>query len=130
MKPHPANVPGDFYVEDGCCTMCEAPFGEAPGLFGVVQDAQGYSHCHIQRQPQTSEEYEQMVMAIRVAEFRCIRYCGTDRLVQLRLIEVDEGEACDGLPPDLQQAVHRRKQERQRADRNRQQRRWWKFWRR
>jgi hypothetical protein len=29
-QPHPANVPGDFYVEDGCCTMCEVPFAEAP----------------------------------------------------------------------------------------------------
>ena len=28
--PNPANVPGDFYVQDGCCTMCEVPFAEAP----------------------------------------------------------------------------------------------------
>ena len=41
-KPHPANVPGDFYVEDGCCTMCLVPFTEAPELFGECQDPKGY----------------------------------------------------------------------------------------
>jgi hypothetical protein len=34
-KPHAANVAGAFYVEDGCCTMCEVPFAEAPELFGT-----------------------------------------------------------------------------------------------
>ena len=102
-KPHPANVPGDFYVEDGCCTMCEVPFAEAPGLFGTCQDPKGYPHCYVRRQPETPTELDQMVSAIRCAELKCIRYSGTDQLLQLRLVELGEGDICDDLPPDLQE---------------------------
>ena len=31
--PFALNVPGDFYVEDGCCVGCAVPFEEAPGHF-------------------------------------------------------------------------------------------------
>lgn len=107
-KPHPANVPGDFYVEDGCCTMCEMPLAEAPELFGACQDPKGYPHCYVKRQPETPAELDHMVGAIRCAELRCIRYRGTDRLIQLRLVGLDEGFVCDGLPQDLQrEADHR-----------------------
>jgi hypothetical protein len=101
-QPYPENVPGDFYVEDGCCTMCEAPFAEAPELFGVCQDPKGYPHCYVKRQPATPAEQEQMIGAIRVAELRCIRYRGRDPEVQRRLVEGAEGPICDDLPPDLQ----------------------------
>ena len=80
-RPHPANVAGDFYVEDGCCTMCEVPFAEAPTLFGACQDPQGYPHCYVKRQPDTAGELDQMVLAIRHAEFPCIRYRGTDKVI-------------------------------------------------
>lgn len=120
-KPHPANVPGDFYVEEGCCTMCEVPFAEAPDLFGTVQDPKGYLHCFVRRQPETGAELDQMVRAIRCAELKCIRYRGTDRLIQLRLVGEGEGEICDGLPPDL-----RRKADRHEAEG--QPRPWWRFW--
>jgi hypothetical protein len=63
--PHSANVPGDFYVEDGCCTMCEVPFAEAPDLFGSVQDPRGYTHCYVKRQPETPDELDQMVSVQR-----------------------------------------------------------------
>lgn len=102
-KPHPANLPGDFYVEDGCCTMCEVPFAEAPDLFGTCQDPKGYTHCFVKRQPESSDELDQMCRAIRCAELKCIRYRGKDRLIQLRLVEAGEGQICDALPPDLQQ---------------------------
>lgn len=98
--PHPANVPGDFYVEDGCCTMCEVPFAEAAALFGTAQDPKGYPHCYVKRQPESPTELAQMVSAIRCAELQCIRYRGTDRLIQLRLVEIREGAVCDSLPPD------------------------------
>jgi hypothetical protein len=101
-QPHPANVPGDFYVEDGCCTMCEVPFAEAPELFGTVQDPKGYPHCFVKRQPESPVELEQMLSAVRCAELKCIRYRGSDRVLQLRLIGDGEGEICDGLPADLQ----------------------------
>lgn len=138
---HAANVPGDFYVEDGCCTMCEVPFTEAPGLFGVCQDPKGYPHCYVRRQPESLGELDQMVMAIRCAELQCIRYRGTDRLLQLRLIGEGEGTICDGLPSDLQQEANRQELERQRQWQERQQgieksvihessstRPWWRFW--
>jgi hypothetical protein len=82
--------------------MCEVPFAEAPGLFGTSQDPKGYPHCFVKRQPESPIELEQMVRAIRCAELQCIRYRGTDRLLQLRLVEMGEGAVCDRLPPDLQ----------------------------
>jgi hypothetical protein len=100
--PHPANVPGDFYVVDSCCTMCEVPFLEAPALFGAVKNPQGYEHCYVKRQPASPAELDQMVNAIRCAELQCIRYRGADRLIQLSLVEYGEGVVCDLLPADLQ----------------------------
>jgi len=96
-KPHPSNVPGDYYVEDGCCTMCMLPFNEAPELIGEAKDPRGYSHCFVKRQPQNEHERAQMVSAIQVAELRCIRYRGNDSRVISRLKEVGEAEACDVL---------------------------------
>jgi hypothetical protein len=140
-KPHPANVPGDFYVKDGCCTMCEVPFAEAPNLFGATHDPRGYTHCFVRRQPEAPAELDQMVSAIRCAELQCIRYRGTDRLVQLRLVGVGEGIICDGLPSDLQEKANQQEAERQRewlefqktqpSDRSQppdSRRPWWRFW--
>lgn len=126
-KPHPANVPGDFYVEDGCCTMCLAPFEKAPELFGEIQDPKGYPHCYVKRQPESSSELAKMLSAIRCAELMCIRYRGDDRRIQLTLIEADSGRVCDNLPPDLQ-----RQADDQEANQIRRLKRlakpWWKFW--
>lgn len=104
-KPHPANVPGDFYVEDGCCTMCLVPFSFAPELFGECQDLKGYPHCFVKRQPETPVELTKMLDAIRCAELMCIRYRGSDRRIQLELVETNTGVVCDNLPPDLQKRV-------------------------
>jgi hypothetical protein len=106
QQPHPANAPGDFYVLDGCCTMCEVPFYEAPGLFGVASDG-GSSHCFVQRQPVSESELDQMLQAIRCAELQCIRYRGTDANLQNKLIELGEGSVCDSLSQE-QQAHARR----------------------
>ncbi|OAI51273.1 hypothetical protein AYO44_05070 [Planctomycetaceae bacterium SCGC AG-212-F19] len=123
--PHPANTAGDFYVEDGCCTMCEVPFVEAPGLFGVSKDEQGYPHCYVQRQPATSEQLAGMISAIRCSEVQCIRYRGSDRVIQLQLVEAAEGPQCDQLPEDLQKrsdkAVAARQEQIAKAERNRRQ---------
>lgn len=104
-KPHAANVPGDFYVEDGCCTMCLVPFAEAPELFGECQDPKGYSHCFVKRQPEGSDEVKKMLSAIRCAESMCIRYRGSDRQIQLELVQAETGVVCDNLPADLQKQV-------------------------
>jgi hypothetical protein len=78
------------------------PFGEAPELMGEVDDARGYSHCYVKRQPKNFAETEQMLSAIQVAELRCIRYRGTDSRIQSRLVEDGEGEICDHLSPELE----------------------------
>jgi hypothetical protein len=102
-RPHPANVPGDYFVEDGCCLTCEAPLGWAPDLFAWSFDSQGHPHCYIKRQPQTSCEQDRMFDAIRHAEAGCIRYRGRDRAIQERLVEAGEGPICVDLPAELQQ---------------------------
>src|SRR4051812_46852761 len=104
-KPHPKNVPGDFYVEDGCCTMCQIPLREAPDLFGGFGVAEDGRHCYVKRQPQTRTEFDGMIMAIRGAEAECIRYRGTDRMIQTRLAEIGELIVCDELLPDFKQQV-------------------------
>ncbi len=101
-KPHPSNIPGDYFVEDGCCMMCEVPLTAAPGLFGVVRDPPGYLHCFVKKQPETADEHERMFLAIRRAEAGCIRYRGRERATQLRLVEAGEGPACVDLPAELQ----------------------------
>jgi len=108
--PHPANIPGDFYVENGCCTMCEMPFAEAPGLFGRSDEESGFPggfvpHCYVSRQPQTRIELEQMVSAIRCAELSCIRYRGHDRVILRWLLELGETQICDHLPADMQEEL-------------------------
>jgi hypothetical protein len=102
-KPHPANVPGDFYVENGCCTLCSVPFTEAAELFGWWPNQESPDHCYVKRQPQNAGELDRMVMAIRVAELQCIHYCGNNRELQTRLVDLGEGLVCDHLPADLQQ---------------------------
>ena len=65
LPPHPANVPGTFYVEDGCCISCGvwedvAPDGETP-------------HCYVSHQPETEDEFGRMMDAMHVGEVDCIR---------------------------------------------------------
>jgi hypothetical protein len=105
---HPLNVPGDFYVEDQCCTMCAIPFSEAPSLFGTTADQ---DHCFVKKQPATDDEMTQMVSAIQSAELSCIRYKGNQRGIQIRLVEVNEGSVCDALPPDLQEVSDQRERQ-------------------
>ena len=38
-RPHPMNVPGPFYVLNGCCTACDVPVSEAPDLFTGTSQA-------------------------------------------------------------------------------------------
>jgi hypothetical protein len=125
---HPENAPGDFYVEDQCCTMCAIPFTEAPALFGTTTDE---SHCFVKKQPSTEVELGQMVNAIQCAELNCIRYGGSSRTIQVRLVQISAGSICDALPQDLQdvsaslerQALHRwqTKVENERIDQS-----WWR----
>lgn len=92
---HPSNAPGDFYVANGCCTMCMVPFVEAPGLFGEVQETDGTSHCYVQRQPATQDEVDGMLRAVWHSELACLRYAGTDPHLLTRFDEYGEGNLCD-----------------------------------
>jgi hypothetical protein len=117
IKPHPANVPGDYFVEDGCCMTCEVPFSYAPDLFAYYHDMQGGPHCYVKKQPERPAEQDRMFEAIRHAEAGCIMYRGCDRATQERLVEAGEGPICLNLPPDLQQRTDevRAARERRRA---------------
>ncbi len=99
MKPHPANVPGDFYVEDGCCTLCGVPQVLAPELFSVIDDKA--EHCYVRKQPSTAAERRHMLDTIWGAELECIHYRGTERAVQTQLVTLGVGAVCDSLPMDL-----------------------------
>jgi hypothetical protein len=95
--PHPANVPGDFYVEDGCCTACNMPFSVAPDLFASQPDG----HCYVNKQPSEPREMHRMISAFTVQEVGCIRYKGRNRVIKIQLIGSGEGDQCDHLDSDL-----------------------------
>lgn len=96
--PFPENVPGAFYVEDGCCTSCGMPTTVAPGLFSYAQDG----HCYVSKQPSDGKEVFQMIQAFEVQDIGCIRYKGSNRVVKIKLIALGEGDQCDQLDRDLQ----------------------------
>ncbi|MES2945756.1 MAG: hypothetical protein V4772_23050 [Pseudomonadota bacterium] len=95
--PHQANAPGDFYVEDGCCTSCNMPFTVAPDLFASDPDG----HCYVSKQPADPGEVYRMVQAFSVQEVGCIRYKGKNRVIKIQLIATGEGNQCDSLDADL-----------------------------
>ncbi|MCA9095078.1 MAG: ferredoxin [Planctomycetaceae bacterium] len=98
IKPHPLNVIGDYYVEDGCCTSCDVPRIEAPDLFDMTSKPD--CHCYVKKQPNTPEETERMLATIRHAEFDCIRYRGMDPAIFTRISAANgHHDACDHEPP-------------------------------
>ena len=94
-KRIPANVPGDFYVESECCTLCGVPFVTAPSLFGQIPHADGYGECYVKKQPTSPSELDAMIETIAAAELRCIRYAGSDLTIRRRLADIGEGDVCD-----------------------------------
>lgn len=94
--PHPLNAPGPFYVEAGMCIICCIPAGEAPDLIGFHEgpsENYGRSHCYFRKQPQTSEEIEQAISAVRLACCGAYHYGGNDPSIIRRLLEA-------GVHPD------------------------------
>ena len=85
LPPHPANVPGTFYVEDGCCISCGVWEDVAPDLLAWVPD-ENTPHCYIFRQPETDDEFVRMMDAMHVGEVDCIRArnCRPDWAARLR----------------------------------------------
>ena len=73
-KPHPLNVPGRFYVEDGCCVTCAIPFVKTSDLFAWAPDEDGVpGQCYVKRQPTTDDELERMRWTLAHQELDCIR---------------------------------------------------------
>lgn len=84
------NVPGDFYVEHDCCTLCGVPVFEAPELF-----AEDSEQCYVTCQPQTPAALGRMLHTIRMADLGCIRYAGSDPAVVKALHDAGEMSAVD-----------------------------------
>lgn len=103
IEPHPKNVPGPFYVENGCCTACDVPFTLAPDHFAY----DGEGHCYVKRQPVNKEEIDRMLRAAWAAELECIRYRGQGPEVLRRLGEAGEPQLCDVPPPETVRPVLR-----------------------
>jgi hypothetical protein len=59
------NVEGDFYVEKDLCLQCLAP-----ELIGFDEE---YG-CYFKKQPETPEELEHAINAVRVSCIRALRY--------------------------------------------------------
>jgi len=95
---HRDNAPGDFYVEDGCCTSCGVPETEAPEVFGWAKSDPG--NCVVARQPETPESVGRTISAMLNSEVDCIRYRGADPDIARRLVEAGAAALCDLPPPE------------------------------
>ena len=100
QRKHPAvkeNVPGGFYVEEGCCTMCGVPHAEAPALFGGLtkNGKRTQEQCFVKKQPETGEELNQMINVMATQDLDCIRYSGSDQNIKARIIGEGEGNQID-----------------------------------
>jgi|SRR5438876_1069229 len=96
-EPYPENAPGPFYVEKDLCLMCCVPQIEAPELIGFHEDPSGThkeSHCYFKKQPETPEELDRAIAAMRLACRGAYCYKGSDPAIIRRLLDagVDKGQ--------------------------------------
>ena len=92
----PDNAPGDFYVEARMCMRCCLPHGEAPELLNDPNEP--FQECFFRRQPQTPEEVDRAISALRVSEVCALRYAGTDPEIIAKLRSRQCGHLCDHTP--------------------------------
>ncbi len=92
IRRDPRNVPGDFYVEEGCCMDCGLAEAEAPDLLASLKDVE---NCYFKKQPATPEELEQAVQAMRVSDMGCHRYGGKEAGILRRLRAEGLEAQCD-----------------------------------
>lgn len=98
------NAPGDFYIVDQCCITCGVMHDVAPDLLAwhnYEPDERGYvqSHCYVARQPETPDEFAQMVEAMEVMDVNCLRYAGEDPELLQRIVGIGERDQCDVFGP-------------------------------
>ena len=89
------SVPGDFYVRANGCIHCGAPEHEAPDLMRTRGDG-----CYFVKQPETPEETDRAVRAVRASCCDAVRYGGSDPEILERLGEsTDSAEGRDRRRP-------------------------------
>lgn len=106
-EPYPENVPGPFYVGDGCCTACDLPIEIAPDLFAYTPRLIRPRHCFVQKQPTTADELTRMLRVVWGAETECVYYRGSDTDTLRRLAELDRSFCSEIPPPSQFQTVYR-----------------------
>ncbi len=84
LKRHPLNADGDFFVEYDICLACDAPFAEAPELMTYDENM----HCYFKRQPETPEELEHAINAVRVSCVEAVLYEGNDPDILRKISEM------------------------------------------
>jgi len=95
------SVPGAFYIVKDQCITCALPPGTAPA--SITWDDQFYrggcdgcpNHCRVSKQPETTEELDQMIEAASESCVQAIRYCGTDEYTLNRFRDLGEEGLCD-----------------------------------
>jgi len=80
--------------------MCLAPEAAAPAVMGHYEDPSGTnrrSHCFYKRQPQTTAELDEAVLAMEISCIENLRYGGTDPEILKRLRDRGLSHLCDAL---------------------------------
>lgn len=78
-QPHCMNLPGAFYVVNQDCMTCGYPHVLAPDLMAWEMNSEGReAHCYFRKQPETSQEIEQAVNAVKGSCCGALRYSGSD----------------------------------------------------
>ena len=80
------NAPGPFYVVNQDCITCGYPHVLAPDLMAWEMNSEGREiHCYFRRQPETSQEIEQAVNAVKGSCCGALRYSGSDTEIIKRI---------------------------------------------
>ena len=90
---NPKNAPGPFYVMRAQCISCDAPRHEAPGL--ITLDNDDPDGCYFHRQPETEDEVDSAIEAMRVSCIESYRYGGQDPTIRRRLAQLGSADLCD-----------------------------------
>lgn len=85
-KRYPEDEPGPFYVEDDLCVLCGATQPVAPNLVAMNE-----RQCFFKKQPESTKQLEQAILAVSVCCCDAYRYSGNDTKVISRL----DSSACD-----------------------------------
>jgi len=94
---HPLNAPGPFYVEDGECILCTAPYHNAPDLMCDESETELAQSCYFKRQPANLTETALAIRAMQSSCCRGLRYSGKDLAILQQLADLGLADCCDEL---------------------------------